>query len=54
MVHLFFLFKKSSGGQLATEALSFFCCCLTLLYLSQEQPGLGRTKLPMVRRPDQR
>ena len=21
-----------------------FCCCLTLLYLNQEQPGLGRTK----------
>ena len=21
-----------------------FCCCLTLLYLSQEQTGLGRTK----------
>ena len=30
---------RTPGGQI-------FFCCLTLLYLSQEQPGLGRTKRP--------
>ena len=28
---------------LAVVALIQFCCCLTLLYLNQEEPGLGRT-----------
>ena len=35
---------KPGRSGLTRRPDSISCCCLTLFYLSQEQPGLGRTK----------